>query len=76
VADAIKRVLAARESLGIYVIVVDALNEIARDFYVSFGFTASGRDVSALRRRSRSNPVQLRQGLRRQRHLAGAQVLA
>jgi ribosomal protein S18 acetylase RimI-like enzyme len=38
-ADAIKRVLAARESLGIYVIVVDALNEKARDFYVSFGFT-------------------------------------
>jgi GNAT superfamily N-acetyltransferase len=38
-ADAIKRVLAARESLGIYAIVVDALNEMARDFYVSFGFT-------------------------------------
>jgi GNAT superfamily N-acetyltransferase len=39
-ADAINRVLAARGNLGIYAIVVDALNEMARDFYVSFGFIA------------------------------------
>jgi ribosomal protein S18 acetylase RimI-like enzyme len=39
-ADAIKRVLAARQSLGVYAIVVDALNTMAQDFYASFGFTA------------------------------------
>ncbi|MGO8968845.1 MAG: GNAT family N-acetyltransferase [Myxococcaceae bacterium] len=38
-ADAINRVLAARESLGVYAIVVDALNTTARHFYASFGFT-------------------------------------
>ncbi len=39
-ADAINRVLAARQSLGVYAIVVDALTRPARDFYASFGFTA------------------------------------
>jgi predicted GNAT family N-acyltransferase len=39
-ADAISRVLAARQALGVYAIVVDALNATARDFYASFGFTA------------------------------------
>ena len=38
-ADAISRVLAARKTLGVYAIVVDALNTTARDFYASFGFT-------------------------------------
>jgi GNAT superfamily N-acetyltransferase len=39
-ADAINRVLAARESLGVYAIIVDALNTMVQDFYASFGFTA------------------------------------
>lgn len=38
-ADAIARVLDARERLGVYAIVVDALSETAKSFYVSFGFT-------------------------------------
>ena len=39
-ADAINRVLAARKTLGVYAILVDALNTMAQDFYASFGFTA------------------------------------
>jgi predicted GNAT family N-acyltransferase len=39
-ADAINRVLAARRTLGVYAIVVDALNMMAQEFYASFGFTA------------------------------------
>lgn len=39
-ADAINRVLAARESLGVYAIVVNALNPMARKFYATFGFIA------------------------------------
>lgn len=39
-ADAINRVLAARKTLGVYAIVVDALNTMAQEFYASFGFTA------------------------------------
>lgn len=39
-ADAIQRVLATRQSLGVYAIVVDALNTMAQDFYASFGFIA------------------------------------
>jgi GNAT superfamily N-acetyltransferase len=39
-ADAINRVLAARRILGVYAIVVDALNTRAHGFYASFGFTA------------------------------------
>ncbi len=38
-ADAINRVLAGRQSLGVYAIVVDALYKASRDFYPSFGFT-------------------------------------
>jgi GNAT superfamily N-acetyltransferase len=37
-ADAIRRVLDARERLGVYAIVVDALSESARRFYATFGF--------------------------------------
>jgi GNAT superfamily N-acetyltransferase len=40
IADAIDRVLAARERLGVYAIVVDALSKKARDFYGTFGFVA------------------------------------
>jgi GNAT superfamily N-acetyltransferase len=39
-ADAINRVLATRKTLGVYAIVVDALNTMARGFYASFGFIA------------------------------------
>ncbi len=38
VADAIKRILAADEKLAIFAIVVEALNDSAIAFYVSFGF--------------------------------------
>lgn len=38
VADAIKRVLAAGEALGIYAMVVDAKNDGASRFYQSLGF--------------------------------------
>jgi GNAT superfamily N-acetyltransferase len=39
-ADAIRRVLAARERMAVYAIVVDALTPMAGDFYKSFGFIA------------------------------------
>ncbi len=38
-ADAIRRVLDARQRLAVYAIVVDALTDVAREFYKSFGFT-------------------------------------
>jgi len=38
-ADAIKRILGATESLAVYAIIVDAKNDRAVDFYRAFGFT-------------------------------------
>lgn len=37
-ADAIKRVISISEQIGIYAIVVDALNEQAKSFYQPYGF--------------------------------------
>jgi GNAT superfamily N-acetyltransferase len=37
-ADALKRVLVASESIAVYAIIVDAIDELASRFYRSFGF--------------------------------------
>ncbi len=37
-ADALKRILAVADQLGVYAVEVFALNEAARDFYIKFGF--------------------------------------
>ncbi|MGH9835083.1 MAG: GNAT family N-acetyltransferase [Blastocatellia bacterium] len=37
-ADAVKRVVATSEQIGIYAIVVDALNEQVKSFYLHYGF--------------------------------------
>jgi GNAT superfamily N-acetyltransferase len=36
--DAVKRVVATSEQIGIYAIVVDALNEQVKSFYLHYGF--------------------------------------
>lgn len=37
-ADALKRILAVADQMGVYAVEVFALNEAARDFYIKFGF--------------------------------------
>lgn len=37
-ADALKRILAVADQLGVYAVEVFALSEAARDFYIKFGF--------------------------------------
>ena len=39
-ADALKRIVAARQSIGMFAAIVDAKDEKAKQFYIKFGFTA------------------------------------
>jgi ribosomal protein S18 acetylase RimI-like enzyme len=39
-ADALKRIVAARQSIGMFAAIVDAKEEKAKQFYIKFGFTA------------------------------------
>ena len=47
-ADAIKRVVAAGDSMAIHAVIVDAKNDDARRFYTSFGFTSLQDDPMRL----------------------------
>ncbi len=38
--DALKRIVAARQSIGMFAALVDAKDEKAKQFYIKFGFTA------------------------------------